>query len=167
MTTSEKSIFVVTLMAVLGCGLIAGTFFAFSAFVMKAFGRLPALEGIAAMQAVNIAVLNPLFLTVFVGTTVLCGAAVVLSFLRWQEPGAVFRLIGGLFYVLGTFFVTGMGNVPLNDRLAVLNTTNPQAASVWADYLTQWTLWNHVRTVAALAAMALLILALCQRHPQP
>ena len=40
--------------AVLGCGLVAGIFFAFSTFVMRALGRRPAGEGIAAMQAINI-----------------------------------------------------------------------------------------------------------------
>ena len=34
-------------MAALGCGLMAGVFFAFSTFVMKALSRIPQGEGIA------------------------------------------------------------------------------------------------------------------------
>ncbi|MGH8532930.1 MAG: hypothetical protein ACREV1_09465 [Gammaproteobacteria bacterium] len=32
---------------------------------------------------------------------------------------------------------------------------------LWVDYLNTWTAWNHVRTVAALAAAISLTLALC------
>ena len=46
---------------------MAGTLFAFSVFVMRALGRLPAAHGIAAMQSINIAVVNPWFMTVFMG----------------------------------------------------------------------------------------------------
>jgi uncharacterized membrane protein len=65
MGTLDALLFALTLFAALGCGLIAGVFFAFSAFVMKALGRLPPAEGIAAMQSINIAVINPVFLTAF------------------------------------------------------------------------------------------------------
>lgn len=44
---------VLTLVSALGCGLMAGFFFAFSACVMNALARLPASGGIAAMQAIN------------------------------------------------------------------------------------------------------------------
>ena len=45
--------------ALLGSALIAGIFFAFSSFVMKALARVPSAEGIAAMQSINVVVLNP------------------------------------------------------------------------------------------------------------
>jgi len=53
-------------------------------------------------------------------------------------------------------------NVPRNDALAAVDPASAEGASLWASYVTVWTAWNHVRTVAALAA-ALLTLALCQR----
>lgn len=56
-----KAIFWVTLGAVLGCGLMAGLFFAFSVCVMKALSQLAPEKGMAAMQAINVAILNPLF----------------------------------------------------------------------------------------------------------
>jgi uncharacterized membrane protein len=64
--------------------------------------------------------------------------------------------IGSLLYVIGTFLVTMVCNVPLNDALAVADPTSGDGARLWAGYLTNWTFWNHVRTVAALAAAALL-----------
>ena len=50
---------ILTLAAVLGSGLVAGIFFAFSTFVMRALGQLPENQGIAAMKAINVTVLNP------------------------------------------------------------------------------------------------------------
>jgi uncharacterized membrane protein len=60
MAIIDDFIFAVTLFTALGCGLMAGFFFAFSAFVMKALARHSAAEGIAAMQSINVAVINPL-----------------------------------------------------------------------------------------------------------
>ena len=56
----------------LGCGLIAGSFFAFSTFVMGALARLPAAEGIRAMQAINVVVINRWFLGAMLGTAAAC-----------------------------------------------------------------------------------------------
>jgi uncharacterized membrane protein len=160
MATVDKWLFPLTFLAALGSGLIAGVFFAFSAFVMRAFARLPPGEGMGAMQSVNVAVLNPLFLGVFVGTAALCGLVAVASLLRWSEPGAAYLLAGGLLYLVGTFLVTMMFNVPRNNALAAAAPADPDSARLWASYLTSWTAWNHVRTAAALAATASFILAL-------
>lgn len=156
----EKWIFVLTFLAALGCGLIAGVFFAFSAFVMRAFARLPAAEGIAAMQSINVAVLNPGFLSVFVGTAAACVLLGVSAVLRWNVPGAGWLLAGALLYVIGTFLVTVVFNVPRNEALAAVAPADPASAQLWATYLTTWTAWNHVRTAAALAATAALTMAL-------
>lgn len=153
-------LFALTLIAALGCGLIAGVFFAFSAFVMKAFARLPAAEGMAAMQSVNIAVLNPVFLSAFVGTAAICLLAVVASVLHWQDPRAVYLFAGGLLYLLGCFGVTMAFNVPRNDALAPARPSDPGSEGLWAGYLVSWTAWNHVRTVASLAAAIAFCLAL-------
>lgn len=153
-------LFDLTLASALGCGLIAGVFFAFSAFVMRAFARLPPAEGMAAMQSVNVAVLNPVFLSAFLGTAVACAVAVIVSLLRWQEPGAVYRLAGGLLYLLGSFGVTVAFNVPRNEALARVSPSDPGSARLWATYRPSWTFWNHVRTVASLAAAAAFCLAL-------
>ena len=65
---TNKLFLVLTLLSALGCGLIGGVFFAFSTFVMKALAALSPPQGIAAMKSINIAVLNPMFLGVFLGT---------------------------------------------------------------------------------------------------
>jgi len=81
--------------AAIGSGLIAGVFFAFSSFVMPALRRLPAAQGVAAMQSINIMVLNPMFLGVFLGTAIGCLLLVVIALLNWHKPGATCLGAGG------------------------------------------------------------------------
>jgi uncharacterized membrane protein len=155
---TDRLIFALTLLAALGCGLVAGVFFAFSTFVMKALARLPARDGIAAMQSINLTVLNPWFLGVFFGAGATCVLALICAGLRWHQPGAVYLLAGGTLYLVGTLLVTILCNVPRNEALARAEPAH--GARLWAAYLTSWTAWNHVRTAAALAAAAAFSLAL-------
>lgn len=147
-------------LSALGCGLIAGAFFAFSTFVMKALGNLPPAQGIAAMQSINVVVINPWFLTMFLGTAVACVVEIIASVFRWHDPGVPYLVAGSLLYLVGTFAVTMLGNVPLNNALAVVEPAGAEGARLWSRYLTSWTAWNHVRTIAALAAAASLTIAL-------
>jgi uncharacterized membrane protein len=156
----DKLLFALTLVATLGCGLVGGAFFAFSSFVMNALARLPAAQGIAAMQSINITVINPLCGAVFLGTAVACVLLAVSSLLRRHEPGAAYVLAGSLLYLAGVILVTGLFNVPRNNALAAVAPSSAEGARLWTDYLSGWTAWNHVRTVASLAAAALLTIAL-------
>ncbi len=65
-------LYAATLVTALGCGLVAGVFFAFSTFVMAALRRLKPEEGIAAMQSINIRVVTPFFMTALFGTAAAC-----------------------------------------------------------------------------------------------
>jgi uncharacterized membrane protein len=151
-----------TLVSGLGCGLIAGIFFAFSAFIMKALARLLPAQGIAAMQSINIVVINPVFFAIFFGTAAGCVLLAISSLFRWEKPGAVYLLLGGLLYLIGPILVTIVCNVPLNDALATVDPSSADAGRVWTNYLKSWTAWNHVRTGAALSAAASFTLALCR-----
>ncbi|HEX4572527.1 MAG TPA: hypothetical protein VH184_18985, partial [Dongiaceae bacterium] len=64
----DRLLFALAFLSALGSGLMAGLFFAFSAFVMAALGRIVPAAGIAAMQSINVTILNPLFFSVFFGT---------------------------------------------------------------------------------------------------
>ncbi len=151
---------VVVVVTVLGSALIAGVFFAFSSFIMKALARVPSAEGIAAMQSVNVTVLNPLFLGVFLGTAASALWVAGFAVQGWGAPSAPYLLVGALLYLIGTFLVTGLANVPLNDQLAAVSATSPAAISVWEHYLDRWTRLNTIRTVAAIAATLMLVLGL-------
>ena len=132
------------LAAVLGCGLMAGVFFAFSVFIMKALAALPPAQGIAAMQSINVVVINPWFLGVFLGTGVVCLCLAVSSLLAFDRPGAACLLAGCLLYLIGTVGVTMAFNVPLNNALAAVDPASAEAPRIWTGYVRSWTAWNTV-----------------------
>ena len=77
-------------------------------------------------------------------------------------PWAMFFVGGAICYFVGTFLVTIFANVPLNNKLAVVSATDAAASDVWNLYLQRWTMWNTVRTVAAMMAALLFCLGLIQ-----
>lgn len=148
-------------LAALGAGLIAGVFFAFSSFVMGALARLPAAHGVAAMNSINVVVINRSFLGVFFGTAALCLALAAAALAGLTGARAPWLLTGAATYLVGSIGVTMVCNVPRNVALAKLDPAKDEASSSWTRYVAAWTTWNHVRTVASLAAAALFVLALC------
>lgn len=149
--------------AAIGSALSAGIFFAFSTFVMQALAQQPSAQGIATMQSINITVINPWFLTVFFGPALAGIFLTIFALRQWNQPGAIYWLVGSLLYLIGTIGVTIAGNIPLNDALAVINPDSAEGTMLWTRYLTDWTFWNHVRTVAAFLAAALFTLSLYHR----
>jgi uncharacterized membrane protein len=156
----DHYLFWLTFTAAIGCGLIAGVFFAFSTFVMPALARLQPSQGITAMQSINITAINPLFMLALFGTAVVCLFLMIILLPKWNQPGTVFLLVGSLLYLVGTMLVTMLANVPLNNALAIVKPDSIEGATLWAKYLTDWTFWNHIRTLAALAASAMFIVGL-------
>src|SRR4051812_33104971 len=96
---SHHIILIVTLGSALGCGVVAGVLYAFSAFVMRALGRLPLAAGIAAMQSINVAVINPWFLGVFLGTAMGCGVLIVHD-VSHHSPATALLVAGALLYLV-------------------------------------------------------------------
>ena len=80
----------------------------------------------------------------------------VIGVIHREQPGAWLLITGGLVYFVGMFGMTMLFNVPLNNLLAA----SPSDANTWRRYLTQWTRWNHVRTLTSLAASAMFVAAL-------
>jgi uncharacterized membrane protein len=153
-------LFALTLAGALGSGLVAGVFFAFSSFVMPALARLPAAQGIAAMQAINVAAISFAFMLALFGTALLCLALVVWGIAEWGGSFGPYLVGGGALYLLGVVATTGAYNVPRNNALGELAASDPRAPGEWSRYRSEWTAGNHVRTVTALAAAGLLSAAL-------
>lgn len=149
-----------TLATALGCGLSAGVFFAFSAFVMPALDRLAPAQSVAAMNSINKLAVTPAFMTAFIGTAVACVGLGIWAVVSWGERPAALVLAGAALYLVGAIVVTGAANVPMNDTLATVDPHGADAAARWSSYVTDWTAWNHVRAATALAAAGLLIAAL-------
>jgi uncharacterized membrane protein len=160
MATIHNLRFPLLLFAAVGSGLNAGVFFAFSIFVMPALARLQPPQGIAAMQSINITAINPLFMFALLGTALACLLLAVSVLFKWQQSSAAYLLVGSLLYLIGTIGVTIACNVPLNDALAIAKPDSAESSTLWARYLTDWTFWNHVRTIAAIAAAIFFSLSL-------
>ena len=152
-----------TVLAALGSGLIAGNFFAFSAYMMTALDRLPVPQGISAMQSITAAILSPVFLVAFLGTAALAGILGIAAPLRWSEPDAIYLLAGSLLYLNGPFGVTLLRNAPLNKTLAGLKPDSAEAKKQWKQFVPAWTAWNHVRWITSLAAAACFTMALVKQ----
>ena len=148
--------------AAIGSGLLAGLFYAFSAFIMSALRRAGANVGIDAMNAINDTILRSSFMPLFLGTTLASAALIAIALLQWGGAGTMAMLSGGLLLVLGMFACTMFANVPLNNALKAAG-SGEHALPVWQRFLDQWTRWNHVRTAACTLACILFVLALVQR----
>lgn len=157
---TSSFLLLLTLLAALGSGIVAGIFYGFSSFIMKALEKLPPHEGIAAMQSINVAVINPAFFVAFFGTAVLSLVLGVVAVLDGSVAGAALLATGALLYLVGCIGVTMVFNVPLNNRLAGVKPESAEGAEVWRHYLVAWTRWNSVRTAASALASVFFIVAM-------
>nr|WP_296773354.1 anthrone oxygenase family protein [Rhodococcus sp. (in: high G+C Gram-positive bacteria)] len=154
----ERIASIATTVSTVGCGVTAGVLLAFSVSVMPALRRQPPSTAITSMQQMNIDIVSPVFMTFFLGSAVAATIAAVASI--WSGHDAKISIaLGAALFVVGCVAVTIAVNVPMNDALAAVDPDSSSGARVWADYLTKWTRWNNARTVAAVAATAVLAMA--------
>jgi uncharacterized membrane protein len=160
-TMSDKSIYIINFLAILGTGMVAGVFLAFSTFVMAALSRVPSANGISAMQMINITVINPTFMFVLFGSAILSLVLAYLAFRQGLTEKNMMLIVGAALYLVGSIAVTMAANVPLNDALAAIDPQHPDSDSFWTSYLRNWTFWNHLRGLASFASSAAFIRAIC------
>ena len=72
----------------IGCGLMAGVYFAFSAFIMTSLGRIAPASGMVAMNATIVDIVKSPFMPVFMLTTLTAASLAVLGVVRWGQPGS-------------------------------------------------------------------------------
>jgi len=149
-----------TIAALIGTGLMAGVFFAFSSFVMPALAGLTPPQGISAMQSINVKAITPLFMTLLFGSTLLCVALAVYALASWSQRGSGLLLLGSVLYLAGAFLTTAAFNIPLNNALARVDAASADGAVFWVRFLAGWTAWNHVRALSSVLAMAAYLFAL-------
>lgn len=149
--------------AMLASGIMAGVYFAFSAFVMRSLGVLEGTTGMVAMQSINRVILKSPFLPLFFASTIACIALIILPLVSGPVVGGVYAMVGAATYVVGMTLVTMAFNVPLNNRLEAADAASAEGAALWEHYLQRWTLWNSVRTIACVVACALLVWTIALR----
>jgi uncharacterized membrane protein len=141
-----------------GAGAAGGVFFAFSTFVMPALDRLTPSQSIAAMQAINKAAPNPLFMLLLFGTAAASVGVGIAAVRRWGEPGSALQVLAAALYLVA-IVVTAVYHVPHNDALATLDPNVADAGRRWSAFSAGWTAWNHVRTITPIAAATLLTIS--------
>ena len=141
-------------------GLMAGIYFAFSIFVMKALNELPALHAAQAMNKINDTIVNTLFLPIFFGSTLWSAGVIVWALTDWQNQRSILMVIAAALYIIGMFVVTAFGNVPLNNRLKACEQNDHHLAEYWKKYLQDWIRLNHIRTLSCSATCLLFSLSI-------
>ena len=151
---------VLTIAAALGCGTHRRRLLRLFIVRDGCSARLPAGQGIAAMQSINVTVLNRGFLSLFMGTGIAGASAAAIALTDPSEPESILRIAGALLYVIGCLLVTGAFNVPRNNALDALDPGKSDSAAPWSTFVREWTAWNTVRTVGSVAAAAAFTIAL-------
>lgn len=164
-TTTAKTMTVSTILLVIAAlttGLIAGLFSAWSYAVSPGLARVQNVEFIASMQAMNRAILNPVFLSCFLGTALLLPLDVYLQY-RSSLPARFWLLLAAaVLYIVGVIGITMGGNVPLNEALDAfrLEAASPEEIARQREaFEGPWNRLNTLRTVASLLAFVLTVVA--------
>ncbi|WP_275003965.1 DUF1772 domain-containing protein [Promicromonospora iranensis] len=131
-------------------GVSAGVFYGFSSFIMSGLARASDDAAGSAMSGINETALLPPFMSVFFGALLVPAGTGIWGLVEGRDGGA-WVLAAAAVYLVGTFGVTAALNVPLNNRLLGAH----DKGAGWRAFWRPWTVWNHVRTVAAVLATVL------------
>ncbi len=157
---------ILTSIAAIGSAAAGGMMYVFSTFVMRGLNRTDPVDAITVMRGINAeANSNAAFLLAYLGAAVLAVVVGVIAAVQLRQPGSWWVLAGAIVGVLAAI-ITIAFNVPLNNHLDGVNPVELSAADTareWHAYFTTWTAWNHVRTVTAIAAAALMLIGLRYR----
>ena len=137
-------------------GLQAGTFFTWSTGVMPGLARVDDRTFVEAVQQMNVAIVNPVFIATFLGAPVLAGFAALVthgSARRWAIAATVLAV--------GTLVISFAGNIPLNDALAAAGPVDKikDLAGVRADFESLWVKLNIARCLTSAGALGALAMA--------
>ena len=154
---------IILILTAITTALIAGLFYAYCCSVNIGLGRLADKEYIGAMQAINAAILNPLFFVSFMGTLVLLPLSAYLTYRdQFLSPQFLLLLSAGVLYLTGVFGITAFGNVPLNEALAnfdLSSATDKAIAGQRIKFESPWVLLHNIRTFVSVVCLVLVIIA--------
>jgi uncharacterized membrane protein len=142
--------------------LIAGLLYAYACSVNAGLGALPDMQYLAAMQSINKAIQNPLFFISFIGTLVLLPLSTYMHYTQPLTTQFWLLLAATFVYIIGVIGITALGNIPLNNMLDAVNLKMASIDVITlerAKFERAWNTFNSIRTVAAVVALVLTILA--------
>lgn len=153
---------VVLVLATVSTGLSAGVFLLYAHTVMPGLRRTDDRTFVGAFQALDRAIINPVFLLgSFIGAPVLLAVAALLSLSApWRS--ALGWLLAALFLHLVVVAITFAVHLPLNDRLKAAGApATIDVATARAEFSeARWVRANNVRVVLDVAAFVASCVAL-------
>jgi uncharacterized membrane protein len=148
--------------ALMTVGLMAGVFGLYAHAIMPGLRKTDDRTFVDAFQAIDRAIINPLFMLWFFGALAFAGVAAALlggerSVLPW--------IVAALVLYLAVFVITIAVHVPLNDAIKAAGDPDQitDLAAVRERFdEARWVAWNIVRAVLSTAALGCLAWALVQ-----
>jgi len=152
---------IVLFFTIITTALSAGLFYAWQVSVIPGLKNIPSKSYLEAMQSINRAILNPGFFIIFFGALILMTLSVYFQYK--VNVNLVFGLItgGAICYALGTFGVTVLGNVPMNEALDLVNINAlsvEELENTRRSYEIKWNQLHTVRTIFSVLAFIMLLL---------
>lgn len=144
-------------------GLMAGLFAVFAHAVMPGLGRADDRTFVGAAQAIDRAIINPWFVTGFIGSVAFTLVASLLHLRQGARPVLPW-IVAALTLSVVVVVITARVNVPLNNEIVAAGHPDQIAdlAAVRGRFEATWVRWNLVRAVASTAALGCLTWALVQ-----
>jgi uncharacterized membrane protein len=136
--------------------------YTFNVAIVPALRVMRPKEHIVAMQAINIKIVNPIFLFSFLGPAIILPLAAILHNGSVQFPWLVGAAI---LHIVGIDGVTVAGNIPLNKKLDAVDAsqlTDAEAERIRQDFQGRGSMWmryHNIRTISGIIATVLILIA--------
>jgi uncharacterized membrane protein len=150
---------VVLLAATLTSGLVSGVFLLYSHTIMPGLRRTDDRTFVGAFQAIDRAIINPVFMSCFLGALLLTGLSAALHLGRSGRSVLPWLAVAFVLYLVAVVITLAV-NVPLNDAIKAAGAPDHIAdlARVRAQFdEARWSTWNLVRSVVSTAAFVVLL----------
>jgi uncharacterized membrane protein len=145
------------------CGLIAGLLYSYSCSVNLGLRTLADNEYIKTMQAINIAIQNPIFFISFMGLFFIFPITSYIIYKQQLSSSFYFMLLAMIAYFVGVLGITMFCNVPLNEQLAkfpISTATSNEISAMRQSFEKPWNVYHTIRTIASIISFGLTILSL-------
>lgn len=139
--------------ATVATGLSAGVFYTFQVSIVRALAEVDDATYVATFQSINRTIVNPGFVSVFLGAPLLAGAALVL---HWGTARPLVTAIAAGFVLqAATVAITVAGNIPLNEALDREGpVTGAAATAARTAFEAPWNRFHLGRSITSVASFA-------------
>lgn len=146
----------ILLAAAAACGLQAGTYYTWASGVMPGLARVDDRTFVHAMQQMNVAIVNPVFLGTFLGAPALALVAIAST-----DGHARAWVIAGAGLAVATVAISAAGNIPLNNALDAAGPIDRIAdvGAVREAFESSWVRLNIARALTSTASLGCLVWA--------